>query len=407
MRFRCCSEIPSVNRLQPTLAITIAAMILTAQSANAQWRVGPSIGVGFEYDDNPSLNSDSIVSSSIRGYGLDVAANITYDSQLTNFALTPRYVGTRYDKSSELDSDDWFIGLGYLYTGERSSFSLRGSYADEAIRRAERFDVDFDVEDPADIPDDGSGRTLGTANRQRTQITPEWSLRTGPRTLIRIGAGYRDVSYDENDVNLLSDYTEARGLAAFEYAWSERNKLTVGGYYRKNEYDRTSSEFSGYGLTLGLVRSLSENTDFVINAGADSTEDDSGIDHTNPIGEISVVRRLQTSRLLAAYRRTISSSGSSELTVRDSITLQLRRDISERFAVSAGIHVYSTSALDSDLIDLNERDYVQLRTNFIYRFTRVFLVDLDYRYIDIDRNVASSGADSNIVNLWFRYRRIE
>ena len=78
--------------------------------------------------------------------------------------------------------------------------------------------------------------------------------------------------------------------------------------------------------------------------------------------------------------------------------------MTERFSVSAGVHAYQTRGLDKDAINLDEQDYVQFRALFTFNISRVFSVELDYRYTDIDRDISTSNASSNLVNLWFRFR---
>ena len=87
--------------------------MLAMPTAGAQWQFAPSISAGLEYDDNPFLTFGPVFVSSIWGYALEADARISYNSQLTDFAVTPRYLGTRYDGNSELDSDEWFVDLIY------------------------------------------------------------------------------------------------------------------------------------------------------------------------------------------------------------------------------------------------------------------------------------------------------
>ena len=387
--------------------VFLGLSLIASPATNAQWSVTPSIAAGLEYDDNPSLNSGLTSITDVFGYALEADASFSYSSPLTDFSFTPRYLGTKYDEFSELDSNDWLLNLDYLYTGERSTFSFRGSYADEAIRRAERSDVDFDVDDPTDIPDDQSGRVLGSENRQRLQFVPDWYYQIGQRSLIRLGANYLDVSYDRSSNTLLADYTDARGLFTFEHDWTQRNTIAVDAYYRENDFARISGKLTGQGITLGIVRNLSENSRFVIKAGIDSTEDEFGSDQTNPIGEISFSHRLRVSRVLAAYRRTISGSGSSELSVRDTISLLLSRGLSDKFTISGGVQAYQTSALDDNAVNNDEQKYLQLRLLFVYNISPTFSIDLDYRYTDLDRELTVTNAESNLVNLWFRYRALQ
>lgn len=389
----------------PLPFLFMGALILLPSPGTAQWRVVPSIGVGLQYDDNPSLNTSAIPVSSVHGYLIEADASIIYDSPLTDFSITPTVRLSRYDETSDLDSDDYFLDFDYDYTGQRSRFRFRGTYGDESARTAERSGVDFDVEEPGDIPDDDSGRVLTTEKRQRVQLSPQWSYQTGQQSLVRIGASYIDVTYEDRPLQFNTDYEETIGTAGFEYNWSERSAVTLDGYYRENYFDSSGRDFSGYGATTGIKRILSEKTRFILNVGIDSTEDAVGEKQTNPIGEISLVRVMETSRVLVSYRRSVSGSGAGEISVRDSVSLNVTRDLSQKFTIGAGLRAYQTSALDKDSVNFDERDYLQLRVLLTWNLTRDFAVELDYAYTNLDREVLASDAESNVVNLWFRYRR--
>ena len=150
-------------------------------TAEANWRVVPAVGIGFQYDDNASLLPDSAADTSVNGYLLDAEAQFIYETQLTNVSLVPSVLLNRFDESL-LDSEDYFLDMTYKYAGQRSTFEIWGTYADESVRTAERANVDLDVEDPELIPDDNSGRVLFAENRQRLKFRPRWSLKTGERS---------------------------------------------------------------------------------------------------------------------------------------------------------------------------------------------------------------------------------
>jgi hypothetical protein len=394
---------------QPTIRVLAIAvlifgsLILSAAPAAAQWRITPSVSAGINYDDNIRLNNNSLFEESVGGWAIEGDAKFDYETQLTTFSVTPRLRLNRYDGSSELDSDEVFLDLDYLYTGQLSQFAFRGRYGDESIRTAERSNIDFGVDDPADIPVDDSGRVFGAENRQRILLAPRWSYQTGEKSTIRLGASYLDTAYDENLLGTLRDFTESRGQASFEYNSTQRNTVGLSGYYRKNEFQGITNTLSGYGSTLDFNRSISETTRIKLAIGFDSTEDLTGEKQTNPIGSISLVRNLQTSRLLASYRRTVTASGSGKLSVRDSVNLNYTYNFSEKFSIGTGLSAYQTRALVEDIVSFDERDYLQFRMLFSWNLTRVFAIDLDYAYTNIDRASLPSDADSNLVNLWLRY----
>ena len=392
--------------LTAAVMASMALTVLAVPAAAQQWQVAPTVSAGLNHDDNFFLDADNIAVESISGWGLEAEAKISYDTQLTKFSLTPRLGLYRYDGNSALDDDSAFLDFDYLYTGQKSNFRFRGGYADQSVRNSERSNIDFATEDPADIPADDSGRVLGIDNRQSVLLVPAWSYRTGEKSTIGLGARYLDVSYDASLLGALRDFTEFQGQTSFEYDWSERNTVGLRGYYRENEFDAVAEKRTGYGLIMDFNRSLSETTRFRLGVGFDSTEDSAGVDQSNPIAELSITRNLQTYRILAAYRRSIQGSGAGEISVRDSISLNLTRNLSEKFSIGAGLRAYQTRALDNNVVNFDERDYVQVGGLFVWNLTRAFSVDFDYRHTFSDRSSLASDASSNQVTLWFRYHPI-
>ena len=159
-------------------------LILLADPASAQWRVAPTISVGLNYDDNFFLVDDDVSTESVNGWAFEGDARFSYESQLTKFSMTPRLRVNQYDSDLDLDTNSAFFDFDYLYTGQLSRFQFRGNYSDETVRTGERSDIDFEVEDPNDIPADDSGRVLGIEDRQRILLTPSWSYRTGSKSSI-------------------------------------------------------------------------------------------------------------------------------------------------------------------------------------------------------------------------------
>jgi hypothetical protein len=393
--------------LPPMAATAVVAILVIQPSASwADWDITPSLSAGYEYDDNPSLVPDSDPFESVNGYLIEGDARISYRSPLSSLSLTPRALLRRYDNQSFLDSNNYFLDADYRYTGQRSRFRLRGNFGDEAVRTAERSNVDFNADDPTQIPADDSGRVVPTGNRQRLGVNPEWSYQVGERSRLRLGAGYINVMYDKSISAFYSDYTESSALAAIEHNLSERSTINFGSYYRKDSFDSPNIDLSGYGASVGFSRALNQRTNLALGIGADSTEDDTGERTTSPIGELSLTRDMETSQLLAVYRRSITGSGRGQIAVRDALSLNFTHDINYKIAVGAGFRIYNSEPLGNNAGNAAKRNYAQLRGLLSWNLTRVFAIEFDYEYTLLDRGDTISNSKSNRVDVWFRYRPI-
>jgi len=389
--------------LQTSVAILAVGLIPVCVHAQ-QWRVAPELSVGLEYDDNASLIPDSVTidQESAEAYEIEGAVRLSYETELSEFYLTPLLRISRFDSQPELDADDKFLDFGFTRTGQLSRFRFRGNVSDESIRTAERSDVDFGVDDPDDIPVDDSARVLQTEARQRISVAADFRREVGRRSLIVFQAEYLDLDYGDSQLDLLNDYAETRVRGAYEFRASERDAFEIGGFYRQSELEG-GGDPSGSGATLGYIRRLTENSRFILRAGVDSTEDPDGGDQTNPVGEISFVQNFEVSRVLASYRRNIAGGGSNILSVRDQISINFRRPLSERVEMGLGARAYQTRALDDLVTTFDERDFVELRGLLSWRLTRIFTLEFDYRYTFLDRQEIPGDATSNRINVWFRF----
>jgi hypothetical protein len=131
---------------------------------------------------------------------------------------------------------------------------------------------------------------------------------------------------------------------------------------------------------------------------------DNGVDSLNPVGSISLSRELQTIRLFAEYRRTISGGGGGALTARDMVNLNFTRDLNDRISAGIGVRAYTTTALEEGIRTIDERDYVQLRATLVVNLSPTFSVQTDYRYTVLDRELVGESANSNNIMLWLNWR---
>jgi hypothetical protein len=85
------------------------------------------------------------------------------------------------------------------------------------------------------------------------------------------------------------------------------------------------------------------------------------------------------------------------------VSLNFTRDLNERISAGIGLRAYQTNPLGDDQVDLDARNYVQLRGLFTWKLSRTFSFDVDYRYTYLDRISLGEGANSNAVDIWLNY----
>ena len=79
------------------------------------------------------------------------------------------------------------------------------------------------------------------------------------------------------------------------------------------------------------------------------------------------------------------------------------RGDARRFGVTVGLaaRAYSVDAISGFA---NPQDYVQIRGQAIWRISRSFSMQADYRHTVIDRGGIEGAADSNRFTLWFSWQ---
>ena len=386
------------------ISIIVLVLVLSAPATYAQQTtLEPVLRVGYELDDNATLSIFTIEEPEITGILLDASARFGYRSPKTKLTATARILDRNYDEE-EFDHTDEFFDFRYDYRGQSSRFQFRGSYGNELVRTGERLDTNFDVEDPSEIPDDTTGIVAISDERERVDIVPTYTYDISDVSTLGMVIRYSDVSYARQFAGLLNDYTNVRASLNFGRSLSARNTVLFGLTSGRYEADG-SDPVTGFGINGGLQRLLSEKTTLRMIVGVVNTETIDGSGSIDPVGEITLTRRLETINLLAQYRRVVSGGGTGNLTARDIININFTRELTERVSAGIGVRAYSTTALREEAGNpFDERDYVQLRAAVAWNLSRTLSFEVSYRYTVLDRvNLGESG-NSNNITLWFNWQ---
>lgn len=387
------------------VALWVSALFLAfADQAGAQnWEFEPKIKVGAEYDDNATLDIRTDEEESLSGGLLELSAGMKYSSDKTTFVFLPRALIRRYDES-EFDSEDFFIRSDFDYTGRSNAFGIRAFFDEQSVRTAERANSDLEIEDPDDLTDDDTGRVVRFGDRTKWRLIPRWEYQVSNVSTIGATVDYFDIEYDDVLEELLDDYTDTRINLNYSRKFSNVNTalLTITG--RKYESENVQNDIDGYGVMAGFQYALSPKMTLRAMAGFEDT-DQSGFDYDpEVIANIILTRNLETIRLYAQYRRSLTGSGAGRLSVRDSLNLNFRRRLNEKISAGLGIRAYQSSGIDGS-ISVEDRDYVQLQSSFLWYISPGLVVEADYRYTVNDRGaIVGERSNANQVNLWFVYQ---
>lgn len=388
--------------------LLVLGMLAASDSATADWRFDPILRLAWDYDDNATLAWRTDEEESINGAIGEASLEVRNVGENSTFMVRPMLRSRKYDGNLNRDADDQFLDLQAAWRGVRNQFRLNGVYAREAVRTAELADADLDTDiDPDEIPDDETGRVTSRERRSRMRIIPRWSLQLSDVSSLETDLIYLDVDYSQQDpgVQTLFDYTDTRLRMTYSRSFSTATAGRLSVFARDYGTERIGGDRTGYGFSAGFDRALSETVQFRATVGLEQTELDDPLPETssdpNIVGDISLVRNLQTIRLLAQYRQRISPSGRGQLVRRDEVNLRFVRDLTDKFSSGLGVRAYSVDSVDGLA---SEQQYVQLRGLVAWRVSRSFTIEADYRYTVLNREIIGEGANSNRITVWFSYR---
>ena len=399
----------TIYRRISTAAILAVGLFMAVNPGTAlaqRWQIQPQLKVGAEYDDNSTLSSDAATTREIEGLRLEGALDINYATERTTFNVRPRLSSRQYDEEPDIDSNDQFVDFNWRHQLIKGEFGIRGNFANESVRTAERSDPILDEDNPEEIPEDDSSIVFTRGDRDRFLFAPEFSYEISERTSFGIQADYLDVSYDGPISGVLVDYSDIRAEAGFSRRLTERTSGFVGVGVRRFDNNSNNEDYDGIGAGMGFQTRLSETTRIRGEVGFEEAElTSTGESESIVVANFSVVRTLQTVTLLAQYSRSIAPGGVGQVSERDSLNFNVRKRFSERVAAGIGLRSSSSDSIVSPSgATPTTRDYLQLRAQLDVALTRNLSVEANYRYADIDRGAAGESADSNSFVLWLVWR---
>jgi hypothetical protein len=392
-----------------TVCVAIATTFVATEKATAaEWSLEPIVRLGLEYDTGATLTGSLVPAAEIQGYVVDGTAIVGYSTERTKFTITPT-LRTRDYEDEFFDSDDQFLALNFSHRGLKSNFGIRANYDRESARTAERQDADPGIDDPDDIFGDDTGTLFFNARRELIRILPQWGYDFSEKTAFDVKATYTDVEYDRNFLGSLVPYSDVRVVATLYRSLSTRTRgyanISARRYKRETLGIGGSREVDGVAFNVGIERNLTQTAKLRAEVGVEESKPKSGgASDSNAVWDINYVKKLETIKMLARYKRSINASGTGRISLRDSINLGIQKPFSERLTGGLGVAAYSTEPVR--LIPgftFDERDYAQVYLQLAYALSPTFSVQADYRYTYIDRSTTGSG-DSNNVALWLIYQ---
>jgi hypothetical protein len=370
------------------LCIT-SVTLARAEVALPSWDFEPGIRLSALYDDNVRLSRidpEGSFGGIISAYALasqrtevrDLSFRATVDSRL-------------YTDISELDSTDGSVEFDYGYRFDRGEVGLFSSFVYDSTQISE---------------EETTGLVQINQRRKRFEIRPSGQYLISERARVGADVSLQDVSYEDVDDDVLSDYQFMRIGLNGGYDLNERMEML--GRLTHDRYDSEDSDRSeSLGGELGVRYQLSERTVLNALAGvqsvkASSDDIDDGDDDrsTGPIFEVGFQRDYQPGLVRVLLQRSLLPSGRGTLLDTTRANLFISRPITERWTARLAVNAGRNRNPDGST-NFNDRDFVTVSPGLRWRVGESSSLDLSYRFRWQEYDVLSGDAMSNAVFLAF------
>lgn len=384
--------------MKPQLT-AITAGVLTALAAPAMaadWEMNPRIEAGYLIDDNYRL---ALEGSEIEVSGplLDAQVEWRARTQTSEFTLTPRVRATYFPDESDLDAIDYFANLDWVHRGQRVTSRVTGLFSKLDIVNSEQPDADAggDLGEP-DLGD--SGLAFNDNSRTMMALRPSFDFDISERRNLQVGAGYTDVSFEEQIDGAQVDYNTTDVFAGLVTRVNERSNLTV--RLRGAQYDIETREdpSNGYGAEFQWDRTTAADTRSYLRVGGQSVELLNGDRETAWLAGAGVNMIKGRNEIFLDLARNVGPSATGTLVSRDQLRLRWTRAFTPRVSLVAGLRATHDADLEDDLSStFTERKYATGDLGFEWRWQEEFTLRAAYDYTwqefeGFDRDAKSSGA---------------
>ena len=400
---------------QPIKPIVVAAaLLLASHTAYAAWDMFPSFTAEAGVDDNVRLDSQ----------GEEKGTSAALEGRLTvrNVSETHTVQAIAAVRQSEFFGTDVKGGTTGLATisankrTERITYGFLGNYTNQPLLRFGVIDtqsgqligsVESSVVNSGILtevnPDLDIGFVEEQIRRKGIYLSPNVSYQLSTRSNIQLSGRFNDSSYGAKGAQLGLEDSQGYGTSAtYSYEVSERTSLhaTVAADYFRPD---SSPDSDRYDTTVGVTRTLTDRTRFLVEVGVGRSDTKSGSKDTTVVYRASLDHRLERGQIGLSASRDTYPTGYGNVVETDQLTADLRYSLTERWDVQVrGSYTSTTSDLDVAL-RFNDADYMNIESRLGYALTPNWKVGGAYRFSWTDRQVDPDTAQGNAVFAFVSY----
>jgi hypothetical protein len=385
----------------------LSTVCLLSQAQAADYYFTPELDASVEYHTNIDVDPDPVLEEKTVGLEATVGGILGARTLRSVTELRPRLRVQEYTERDDLQRTNGYLDLHSVFTGQRGSFDLSGSFAKEDRNSAEIVEAGFDSFNPnATTVDQASRVTSVSEERTRYNLRPSMRYALTERVSVGGSVSYDAATFDSDGPSSNEDYDYSQIDGFFAWSVGPRSEVQTGAYAAKYETDSDNYSSDSVGASLGLEHRWSptfvgtselrvERSDLE-NFGVQEKVTDWGL-------TFGLQRRQERGSTRVTIGRTFSPSGSGVRSEIDEIHLQHDRELRNRWTFGAAVRAFRSRAQGSFASD-DDRDYARVELALDRRLTPTWFVGGGYSYTWQKYLVENGGAGDNGVFVHVGYR---
>jgi len=368
---------------------TVGILLVFFQEAAAtEWSLEPSMSLKGQYEDNPTFIAEHHPAA-----GVTLSPALKFEAQTEPLDLQGSFLlnVVRYPTEQDLNRTDQYYTLSGLYTRERNSWGLQGSYTQDQTLSTELSQT---------------GKVLTWSRRDYYAVDPKWIHALTETITLQADYTFSAAHYFEPT---LINYQNQQGTIQAQYKFSERDQSTLSSYYTSYRALTVVSRSFEYGARIGLTHHFSETFEADANVGTRNTT--SKIEtalyefHDRErgwVGDLKMEKDLETLLLRGGFTRETEPSGSGYVILVNHPYFFVRKNMTTTLSASLILDLY----LDHPVLTggkIPDSRYVRVEQRWDWQWTERWSLGASYIYQEQKEYNTSIKPFSNTVYLITTY----
>lgn len=376
-----------VNKTVCVVLCTLTAISWNSAKAATEWTTGPEVMWQAQHNTNPYLiqNPERTVTT----HRLDLSLPLIGESEVTELRLEPQLHIIRNPHWSELDRNEYALGVGASRTMESGSYGVTGNYTRDTTLTSEIM---------------GTGYTGVNKRRHVWSLEPYLNMQLAPATNLMAGLKYKNQNYQNAESTPLVGYEYAQANVAISRELDDRDVVRCGvNHSRMNTASVTSDDT---GLHCSLVRELAQPLRSSLTLGGHRVSSTGAFGEQSRSGSLAALDltyETEDVRWELRGSRSVEPSGYGLLLQTDQLGVTAAYGISGSLWASASIVAYRY-VMTTTVYGLPDRDYGVAQWRVVWQWLPEWTLEggVNHARQRYDNDLSYASATTLIMQLAYR-----